>query len=138
MNARPIPPPSEASNTIEVSSGRLGALGASGTWGISITGNAGTVTNGVVTTGSYADPTWITSLSASKIAGTLPVANGGTGQSSYTDGQILIGNKDDSVTAGTASTAGSDACHGIANTLKRYSRSITSAAAMIAASRAIS
>jgi len=44
--------------------------------------------------------------------------------------QILIGNKDDSVTAGTASTAGSDACHGIANTLKRYSRSITSAAAM--------
>jgi hypothetical protein len=47
--------------------------------------------------------------------------------------QILIGNKDDSVTAGTASTAGSDACHGIANTLKRYSRSITSAAAMGAA-----
>jgi hypothetical protein len=39
--------------------------------------------------------------------------------------QILIGNKDDSVTAGTASTAGSDACHGIANTLKRYSRSLT-------------
>jgi hypothetical protein len=43
--------------------------------------------------------------------------------------QILVGNKDDSVTAGTASTAGSDACHGIANTLKRYSRSITSTVA---------
>lgn len=43
--------------------------------------------------------------------------------------QILIGNKDDNVTAGTASTAGSDACHGIANTLKRYSRSITSSTA---------
>jgi HK97 family phage major capsid protein len=39
--------------------------------------------------------------------------------------QILLGNKDDSVTAGTASTAGSDACHGIINTLKRYSRSAT-------------
>ena len=39
--------------------------------------------------------------------------------------QILMGNKDDSVTAGTASTAGSDACHGIVNTLKRYSRSAT-------------
>jgi hypothetical protein len=44
--------------------------------------------------------------------------------------QILIGNKDDSVTAGTASTAGSDACHGIMNTLKRYSRSITTTVAV--------
>ena len=32
-----------------------------------VSGNAGTVTNGVYTTGSYADPTWITSLSASKV-----------------------------------------------------------------------
>ena len=40
---------------------------ATGTWGISITGNAATVTNGVYTTGSYADPTWITSLAARKI-----------------------------------------------------------------------
>jgi len=32
-----------------------------------ISGNAGTVTNGVYTTGSYADPTWITSLDASKV-----------------------------------------------------------------------
>jgi hypothetical protein len=37
----------------------------------SITGNAGTVTNGVVTTGSYADPSWITSLAGSKITGTI-------------------------------------------------------------------
>lgn len=44
--------------------------------------------------------------------------------------QILIGNKDDSVTAGTASTAGSDACHGIVNTLKRYGRSLTTTATM--------
>jgi hypothetical protein len=35
------------------------------------TGNAGTVTNGVYTTGSYANPTWITSLDGSKITGTL-------------------------------------------------------------------
>jgi hypothetical protein len=39
------------------------------------TGNAGTVTNGVYTTGSYADPTWITSLAGSKITGTI---DGGT------------------------------------------------------------
>jgi hypothetical protein len=41
----------------------------------SCTGNAATVTNGVVTTGSYADPTWITSLAGSKITGTI---DGGT------------------------------------------------------------
>src|SRR6266571_7854919 len=35
--------------------------------GVNITGNAGTVTNGVYTTGSYADPSWITSLSGAKI-----------------------------------------------------------------------
>jgi hypothetical protein len=38
-----------------------------GTWGIAITGNAGTVTNGVVTTGSYSNPAWITALSWTKI-----------------------------------------------------------------------
>lgn len=35
----------------------------------SLNGNAATVTNGVVTTGSYADPPWITSLAGSKIIG---------------------------------------------------------------------
>ena len=43
--------------------------------GLSIGGNAATVTNGVYTTGSYADPTWITSLAGSKITGTI---DGGT------------------------------------------------------------
>jgi len=37
----------------------------------SISGNAGTVTNGVYTTGSYADPAWITTLAGSKINGTI-------------------------------------------------------------------
>jgi len=32
-----------------------------------VSGNAGTVTNGVVTAGSYSDPSWITSLAASKV-----------------------------------------------------------------------
>ncbi|HUS19678.1 MAG TPA: hypothetical protein VMZ25_08505 [Terriglobales bacterium] len=36
-----------------------------------VSGNAGTVTNGVYTTGSYADPVWITSLNATKITGTV-------------------------------------------------------------------
>ena len=84
-----------------------GGSGASGTWSINVTGNAGTATNGVVTTGSYADPAWITSISASKIAGTLAVDKGGTGQSSYTDGQILIGNTTGNTLTKTTLTAGS-------------------------------
>jgi hypothetical protein len=96
---------------------------ATGTWNISVTGNAGTVTNGVYTNGSYADPSWITSLAKSKVglsnventalstwagsanlttlgtvvtgtwnATTIAVDKGGTGQTSYTNGQLLIGN----------------------------------------------
>ena len=57
----------------------------------SISGNAATVTNGVYTSGSYANPSWIASLAGSKISGditgnsanvsgTIAIANGGTGQ----------------------------------------------------------
>jgi hypothetical protein len=35
----------------------------------SVTGNAGSVTNGIYTTSSYGNPSWITSLAASKITG---------------------------------------------------------------------
>lgn len=41
---------------------------------VNITGNAGTVTNGVYTTGSYADPSWITSLAYSKLTGAPTLA----------------------------------------------------------------
>jgi hypothetical protein len=58
--------------------------GATGTWNIDILGNAGTVANGVVTTGSYANPSWITSLAASKLTGSIPISAGGTGQSDKT------------------------------------------------------
>jgi len=61
-----------------------GGTGATGTWNIDILGNAGTVTNGVYTSGSYANPSWVTSLAAAKITGTLLIANGGTGQSDKT------------------------------------------------------
>jgi trimeric autotransporter adhesin len=50
---------------------RTDGTNATGTWAISITGNANTVTDGVYTTGSYADPTWITSLAGSKITGAI-------------------------------------------------------------------
>lgn len=48
------------------------------TWGdlsslysINISGNASTTTNGVVTTGTYANPSWITSLAGSKVTGDI-------------------------------------------------------------------
>ena len=49
----------------------------------SITGNAGTVTDGVVTTGSYANPSWITSLSETKV---LPSQTGNSGKYLTTNG----------------------------------------------------
>lgn len=95
-----------------------GGSGATGTWGISISGNAATATNGVVTTGSYSNPAWITGLAGSKISGnisgnaanvtgTVAVANGGTGQTTYTDGQLLIGNSFTSSLSKATLTAGS-------------------------------
>jgi len=42
-----------------------------GTANIDISGNAATVTNGVVITASYANPPWISALAASKLTGTL-------------------------------------------------------------------
>ena len=92
--------------------------GASGTWAIDISGNSATVTNGVYTSGAYSNPAWITALAGSKISGnisgnagnvsgTVAVANGGTGQTTYTDGQLLIGNSFTSGLSKATLTAGS-------------------------------
>jgi hypothetical protein len=51
--------------------------GATGSWAIAITGNASTATNGVVTTGLYNNPAWITGLAGSKISGSI-TGNSGT------------------------------------------------------------
>lgn len=47
--------------------GTLANLTVTNTITGSISGNAGTVTNGVYTSGTYSDPSWITSLSKSKV-----------------------------------------------------------------------
>ena len=56
----------------------------------SVTGNAGTVTNGVYTTGTYNNPTWITSLAYSKLTGapTIPTT---TNELSNNSGFITTG-----------------------------------------------
>jgi hypothetical protein len=70
---------SGTSNTQIATTAFVNNLANSGTtFAHSITGNAGTVTNGVVTTGSYANPSWITSLAWSKITST-PTTIGGYG-----------------------------------------------------------
>jgi hypothetical protein len=57
----------------------LGGVGG-GVANINITGNAGTVTNGVYTNASYSNPSFIASLAGSKITGTIPgTAAGVTG-----------------------------------------------------------
>lgn len=65
--------------------------GASGTWSISISGNAATVSNGIYTTGTYNNPSWLTGLSASKITGTLGLANGGTGGTDAASARTNLG-----------------------------------------------
>jgi hypothetical protein len=55
---------------VSASTGSI-TLSLPATINVDISGNAATVTNGVYTTGSYADPSWITSLDGSKITGTL-------------------------------------------------------------------
>lgn len=51
---------------------------SAGTITATLSGNASTVTNGVYTTGSYADPAWITSINYSKLTGTVPTWNQNT------------------------------------------------------------
>jgi len=62
-----------------------------------ITGNAATVTNGVYTTGSYSDPSWLASLNANKLTGTLaagvmPAHTGDVTSSAGSVGLTIAGN----------------------------------------------
>jgi hypothetical protein len=54
-----------------------------------VSGNAGTVTNGVYTSGSYNDPSWITGLSGSKIIGEI---SGGSFAAANLTGDTLASN----------------------------------------------
>lgn len=56
--------------TVSASTGSV-TLALANPINVDTSGNAATVTNGVYTTGSYANPTWITSLDGSKITGTM-------------------------------------------------------------------
>ena len=84
-----------------------------GTWPnqtIAASGGSGTVTSVDVsggTTGLTTSGGPVTSSGTVTLAGTLAVANGGTGQTSYTNGQLLIGNTTGNTLTKTTLTAGS-------------------------------
>jgi hypothetical protein len=62
---------------------------ASGTWGISISGNAATVTNGLYSTGSYSNPTWLTSISGSIVSGAVATATTATNVAGGAAGSLV-------------------------------------------------
>jgi len=62
----------QIATTAFVNSSIDSVLNSTTTKNISISGNAGTVTNGVYTNGSYANPAFITSLASTKVTGSIP------------------------------------------------------------------
>lgn len=76
---------------------------------LSATGSGGTVTSVALsggTTGLTVSGSPITTSGTITLAGTLAVANGGTGQTSYTNGQLLIGNSSGNTLTKATLTAG--------------------------------
>jgi hypothetical protein len=81
--------------------GTVTSVGGTGTVnGLTLTGTV--TTSGNLTLGGTLSNVDL----ATAVTGTLPVANGGTGQTTYTDGQILIGNTSGNTLAKGTLTAG--------------------------------
>jgi hypothetical protein len=108
------------SSAVTISYNTIGApsttgTGASGTWAIGISGNAATVTNGLYSTGSYSNPTWLTSILGSIVSGAVSTATTATNVAGGAAGSLLYQSGADTtsmLSLGTADyvlTAGSSA-----------------------------
>ena len=94
--------------TITAGSG-ITVTNSTGSITIAATGGGGTVTSVGVsggTTGLTTSGGPVTGSGTITVAGTLAVANGGAGQTSYTDGQLLVGNSTGNTLAKATITAG--------------------------------
>jgi hypothetical protein len=82
------------SSAVTISYNTVGApsttgTNASGTWAIGISGNAATVTNGLYSTGSYSNPTWLTSILGSIVSGAVSTATTATNVAGGAAGSLV-------------------------------------------------
>lgn len=75
---------------LTVTVGMTGGSGTIAAWTVGLSGPT-QGSSALLSTGSYADPVWLTSLAASKITGTIGIANGGTGASSAASARTNLG-----------------------------------------------
>ncbi len=82
-------------------------LYASGTDNFVLLNKNATATRYLANTGTTNNPQWDQINLSNGVTNTLPVVNGGTGQTTYTDGQLLIGNSTGNTLTKSTLTAGS-------------------------------